>query len=189
MENKPECKMKEQISRHKKSQDSSIDGSQVSNSMSPPPFQLTSSDAGQPAQKKAAGTAMPSIVLKRKNIHLFGDDKYGHWWVEINKKRSYGWWPKNQVGLKGTLGGTEGELNGQTNYGGTANKDPHHGDSAEQEIGVECTDPAKTESEVQTDIITFANNYSGEWRWTFGFGQNCHTFQKSMLKATNLVEK
>ena len=157
-------------------------------SMAPPAFQLASSSAQAPTQMKSqnGGKAMPSIVLKRKHIHLGQEDKYGHWWVEIDKKQSYGWWPKYGVGLKGTLFGTEGELNGQTSFGGTPTKDAHHGDGADEELSVECTDPTKTEADVTKDIISFANGYSGEWRWTFGLGQNCHTFQKSMLSATSL---
>ena len=159
-------------------------------SMAPPAFQLQSNPATAPVQQKSSGTgtAMPSIVLKRKHIHLGQEDKYGHWWVELNKRQSYGWWPKYGVGLKDTLLGTEGELNGQTSFGGSANRDPHHGDPADEELGVECTDPTKTEADVTRDIISFAKGYSGEWRWTFGFGQNCHTFQKSMLAATSLKE-
>lgn len=43
------------------------------------------------------GSSAPglSIKVKRKHIHLTGDDKYGHWWTEIGPSESYGWWPKN----------------------------------------------------------------------------------------------
>lgn len=139
--------------------------------------------------KKSGPNDMPSIKLKRKHIHLTGDDKYGHWWTELAGAESYGWWPKYGVGIKETLFGTDGELNGQTSFGGTATLDPHHGDTAEETLDVECTDKSKSEATVMSEIRTFASSYSGEWRWTFGFGQNCHTFQESLLKNSKLKIK
>ncbi len=89
------------------------------------PFQLKASGG----KKGGGGTSTSTTIkVKRNNIHLTGDDKYGHWWTELGPGESYGWWPKNPVGLVDTFGGTEGEL-----------------------------------------------------RWTFGAGQNCHTFQEAML--------
>ena len=38
------------------------------------------------------------IVLKRKHIEITGEDKYGHWWTEIDDVESYGWWPKYPMG-------------------------------------------------------------------------------------------
>jgi hypothetical protein len=178
----------QQVQRRKAASD---DGHDVGGrTMAPPPFQLKSGSEKPPIQMtKSEGTSMPSIVLKRKHIHLTGDDKYGHWWVELDGNKSYGWWPKDTVGPWATLTGTEGELNGQTNFGGQEDKDPYHLKSAEQVLGVECTDPSLTEPEVKQNIIKFAKEYSGEWRWTFGFGQNCHTFQESMLNSTRLKVK
>lgn len=136
---------------------------------------------------KKSKTKMPNIIAKRNNIHLLGDDKYGHWWTEMKGSKSYGWWPKNKVDLKGTLFGVAGELNGQTSFGGTPTKDPHHGDTPDETLTVSCTDPAKTESTVMSEIDAFAAKYSGEWRWTFGYGQNCHTFQEALLANSSLV--
>ena len=133
-------------------------------------------------------TPIPSIIVKRKNIHLAGEDKYGHWWTEIaSGGESYGWWPKYPVGFWGTLTGVDGELNGQTSFGGSPTRDPHHGDSAEETFSVECTDPSKTPAAIEGEIRAFAASYSGEWRWTFGWGQNCRTFQTALLSNSNLV--
>lgn len=132
---------------------------------------------------------MSNIIIKRKNISLKGEDKYGHWWAEINGSKSYGWWPKYHVGFKETLFGTEGELNGQTSFGGSPTRDPHHGDTAEEQFNVICTDPTKTEPVVVSEMESFANSYHGEWRWTFGWGQNCHTFQEAMLANSSLITK
>lgn len=139
------------------------------------------------ALKASTKTKMPNIVAKRNNIHLLGDDKYGHWWTEMKGTKSYGWWPKNKVDLKGTLFGVPGELNGQTSFGGTPTKDPHHGDTPDETLSVSCTDSTKTESVVMGEIDAFASKYSGEWRWTFGYGQNCHTFQEALLANSSLV--
>lgn len=128
------------------------------------------------------------ITMKRKDIHLSADDKYGHWWFEIDGAESYGWWPKDHVGLKATLGGTEGELNGQSNFGGSAKRDPHDGDGdADQEFHpVVALDDTRTDEQIKTCLRDFANAYSGEWRWTFGAGQNCHTFQRAAMKHCKL---
>ncbi len=140
-------------------------------------------------EKDSGKREIKSITIKRKNIDLFGDDKYGHWWFEIDKKESYGWWPKGGVGLKETLGGTDGELNGQSNFGGSATKDPHHGDKAEEDFHpvVSCDDK-RTDAQIKQCLRKFAKSYSGEWRWTFGGGQNCHTFQEAALKHCKLEE-
>ncbi len=134
------------------------------------------------------GRVLSFITLKRNHIHLTGEDKYGHWWTEIltsTKDESFGWWPKYGVGLKDTIFGTEGELNGQTTFGGTPTKDPHHGDSGEEVFHPKLT-VSKTDDQVVQDIESFAKNYTGEWRWTFGWGQNCHTFQKNMMEKVGL---
>jgi hypothetical protein len=72
-----------------------------------------------------------SVTVKRKSVKWLGilkqklgkketnEDTYGHWWLEFDGE-SYGWWPKDGVGLTETLSGTPGELNGQTNFGGSA---------------------------------------------------------------------
>jgi len=136
-----------------------------------------------------------SITIKRKNIHLSAEDKYGHWWFELGDStspnlESYGWWPKDHVGLGATLGGTEGELNGQTNFGGTSTRDPHHGDIADEIFNpvVDCSDQ-RTDEEIKNCLRSFAQSYSGEWRWTFGAGQNCHTFQEAAMKHCNIRRK
>ena len=125
-----------------------------------------------------------SITLKRKNIHLSAEDKYGHWWFEMGSE-SYGWWPKTPVGLWDTLFGTEGELNGQSNFMGSATQDPHHGDSADEEFHpvVPCDD-TRSDSEIQDCLRGFAQSYSGSWSWPFG--QNCHSFQKAAMAHCGL---
>jgi hypothetical protein len=145
------------------------------------------SDTLQTKKTKTSRT-LNFITMKRKHIALKGDDKYGHWWTEIDGSESYGWWPKYPVsGLWETLTGVDGELNGITSFGGTATTDPHHGDSASDTFHPKLTN-SKTDTQVKAEIRLFASSYSGEWRWTFGWGQNCHTFQKSLMSTVGLVE-
>ena len=154
-----------------------------------------------------------SITVKRKNVNWLAilrqhlgkkttnEDTYGHWWLEFDGE-SYGWWPKDGVGLSETLSGTPGELNGQSSFGGTATRDPHHGDSADETFhpkrrsgflslaklefgsgkGKDCG--CVTEAEIKDSLRAFAKQYSGNW--SYPWGQNCHSFQKAALKSSCL---
>ncbi len=151
-----------------------------------------------------------SITVKRKHVRWLailkeklgkkatGEDIYGHWWLEFDGE-SYGWWPKDPVGLAGTLGGVPGELNGQSSFGGTATRDPHHGDSADEtfhpkrrsgflSLGKLKNGSAADEDcncvtvdEIKDCLREFAKQYSGNW--SYPWGQNCHSFQKEALKS------
>lgn len=156
-----------------------------------PPTPPSTGNGGSPAACTTVSCQLPrevlSIEMKRKNIDIGAEDKYGHWWFEIDGKESYGWWPKAGVGLKETFGGTDGELNGQSNFGGTSTTDPHHGDSAGEQFHptVKADDP-RTDEQIKQCLRNFANSYSGGWRWTFGAGQNCHTFQEAAMEHCGL---
>lgn len=136
---------------------------------------------------KTQGIELTFVTIKRKNISLKGEDKYGHWWTEIDGE-SYGWWPKNPVGLTETLFGTQGELNGMTSFGGSPTRDPHHGDSADEQFHPTLAAAGKTEDQVKKDVRGFASAYRGEWRWTLGWGQNCRTFQIGLMESVGLKE-
>ena len=151
----------------------------------------TGSASSDVSKKKGVkkNNELTEVTVFRKDIDLGADDKYGHWWTNITPTESYGWWPKDGVGISETLLGTEGELNGVTNFGGSSTQDPHHGDTSGDEYRV-ISNSGKSEAEIQQEMRNFATSYSGEWRWTFGYGQNCHTFQDEMLEKSNLtIEK
>jgi len=152
------------------------------------PDDASGSGAGAAAGTASPNRPLPFITMKRKHIHLTGPDKYGHWWTEMDGSESYGWWPKYHVGVIDTLLGVEGELNGVTTYGGSPTLDPHHGDAGEEEFHPVLTN-SKSDATVRSEVRSFAHGYSGEWRWTFGWGQNCHTFQESMMASIGLVER
>jgi hypothetical protein len=136
------------------------------------------------------------ITMKRKHIKLLRKDgKYGHWWFVIGdpddpSSESYGWWPgtpDSLLGVKTTFGGVVGELNGQTHFPGTPTRDPHHADDADEEFHpfVAALD-IRTDEQIAECLRRFALSYNGEWRWTFGFGQNCRTFQKRAMAHCGL---
>jgi hypothetical protein len=154
-----------------------------------------------PRPEEPAGRSLPWMRMARTNMDLtgigrgtgskVGQSKYGHWWTEISQEESYGWYPKYdpQVGIGpiDALRGVEGELNGQTCCNGTPTQDPCHGDNADQEFNPVYAG-TKTDEELRDDARGFANGYSGEWRWTFGAGQNCRTFQIEMMDEMELRE-
>lgn len=136
-----------------------------------------------------------SIVMKRKHIDLSREDKYGHWWFEIgdpldSDSESYGWWPVEPAGMSGAFIGAAGELNGQTSFRGTPTRDPHHGDEADEEFQpwVDAAD-TRTNEQIADCLRQFARSYSGAWRWTFGRGQNCHTFQVEAMRRCGLLKR
>jgi RHS repeat-associated protein len=139
----------------------------------------------------SANCKCKNLVMKRLTWHLFGDDgfQYGHWWVEIDGKESYGWWPKGFA----TIGKcTEGVLNGRVG-GGTATKDPHHGDWPDYQFNPEVTGEKTCHGDNCEQACTdaancfrsFAKSYTGQW--CVG-GPNCHTFQEEGMKKCGLRE-
>jgi hypothetical protein len=126
-----------------------------------------------------------------------GDDKYGHWWFVIGDFRdvdseSYGWWPERSPSTAETLIGIRGDLNGQKNFRGNPTRDPHHkncGDLVEEfHPFVAASDP-RTDAQIADCLRTFAQSCVGEWRWTFGSGLNCHSFQEKAMRHCGLHEQ
>lgn len=88
-----------------------------------------------------------------------------------------------------TLRGVEGELNGQTAFGGTPTRDPHEigGDSGDERYQPVIHD-CRTDSEIRNCMKDFASSYSGGWSWRFELGNHCHTFQKKMMSHCDTAE-
>jgi hypothetical protein len=127
---------------------------------------------------------LEGIKVYRKDIDIGADDKYGHWWLKVDETESYGWWPKDHVSVKETILGVEGELNGQTTFGGTALRDPHHFDGTGKVFDVYAKDQFVPRGVVVGQIRNFAQSYSGGWSWPLG--QNCHSFQSQLLGNLHL---
>jgi|JI8StandDraft_1071087.scaffolds.fasta_scaffold89602_1 hypothetical protein len=86
-----------------------------------------------------------------------------------------------------TLRGVEGELNGQTSFGGTATRDPHElgGDSGNEQYQAVVND-CRSDSDIRDPMVKFAQGYTGGWSWRFELGNHCHTFQKALMGAGTL---
>ncbi|MCL2259641.1 MAG: hypothetical protein FWC28_01070 [Proteobacteria bacterium] len=156
-----------------------------------------------------------NITLKRRDIRWSGilekevlgrpqhEDLYGHWWVEMKedgKEESYGFWPKAPVAtLAEVTSGVPGEVNARY-FGGQAEKDPHHGDSADKafhpKLKKEASgfktpgDGALKCKQTAADFRNFAKNFPGRiWGYPGIFGkENCHTFQEQGMKKCGWEE-
>ena len=66
-------------------------------------------------------------------------------------------------------------------------RDPHHGDHADEEFHpwVSASD-LRIDQQIAERLRKFAWAYNGEWRWTFGSGQNCHTIQEGAMRVCKL---
>ena len=70
-----------------------------------------------------------AVTVQRLRLAPFGEDKYGHWWLEVGdpfdpESESYGWWPAKRVGVIDTLTGVAGSLNGVEEFGGRDFQNP-----------------------------------------------------------------
>ena len=99
-----------------------------------------------------SGARVVEFVTIKRNEPLAGRS-YGHWWVEIDGKESYGWWPAHPLRLRDVLWGTAGTLNGQgTALGGTPCRDPHHGQHADYEFHPVLLIHAATDEDIRDGI-------------------------------------
>jgi hypothetical protein len=115
---------------------------------------------------------------------------------------SYEWWPKYRPTSWGTITCVEGELNGQTSFGGTPTTDPHHFHTGDEQHtpyinfrgillhgkykGKSCICMGMDNSEIvdaiKDCIREFARDYSrnhGNWCWPIG--PNCRSFIQEMM--------
>jgi hypothetical protein len=137
------------------------------------------------------------------------DDPYGHHWLKIygseamaraeNPSESYGWWPTAGAGFPDLLTGVPGELNGATNYGGSATRDPYHtkykrGDASLEDVFFPFVTNGKTAAQYKADIKSKAQGFSGsvsnQWSWrSDGGGWHCKTFQTYIMRETRLWKR
>ncbi|MEX2290557.1 MAG: hypothetical protein WD794_09560 [Mycobacteriales bacterium] len=131
------------------------------------------------------------VTIKRDNTSW--RSIYGHWWVEVDGRESYGWWPASvPLGVRQLVRGTDGILNGLGLLGlrGTWYRDPNHGQSA-----VHAFHPVlsivKTDDEVREDVRSFAHGYRAPWRWHWTSARasgTCRAFQDELLASVGLRE-
>lgn len=131
-------------------------------------------------------------------LHRRRETTWGHWWFEIGDPgpsgESYGWWPAVDVGptlggLFRTFFGVEGELNAHVKYGtANANQDFYHGVTADvDEVFYPLAPDHMTDAQIHDCLRKFARGYRNKWRWFFGLGPNCHTFQTDAMKQCGLL--
>lgn len=138
---------------------------------------------------------LTTVVMKRIEMRgIFkaakGDKselEYGHWWVEVDGKQSFGWWPASMVSIGETFSGVPGVLNRSRGVGGSATRDPHHGDPADEEFSPSVLN-GKSAADIKKSIadfsIGFSVKYGSTWRWPGKY--NCHNFQEQMMKDVGL---
>lgn len=118
---------------------------------------------------------------------------YGHWWIELDGRESYGWWPV-EVPLRAVdlLRGTAGILNGIGLLGlnGTWYRDPHHGQQAMHTFRPTLS-LVKPDDQVRREIRSFAHSYRARWHWHWNSRRasgTCRAFQDELFVSVGLAE-
>ena len=131
------------------------------------------------------------VSVKRDNTSW--RSLYGHWWLELDRGESYGWWPA-AVPLRATdlLRGTRGVLNGIGLLGlkGTWYRDPNHGLDAMHAFHPTLA-RVSSDEQVRQEIRSFAHNYRAAWRWHWSAHRStgtCRVFQDELFAAVGLLE-
>jgi hypothetical protein len=153
-------------------------------------------------QPRPARTAAGDVVFGPPRTLLFVTVKrdntswrslYGHWWVEVDDVRSYGWWPSTvPLRVRDLLRGTNGVLNGVGLLGlrGSWTCDPNHGQTAMHSFHPVLDDDA-SDDEVRDRLAAFAHGYRSHWRWHWSQRRSsgtCRSFQDELLDAAGLRE-
>jgi hypothetical protein len=136
----------------------------------------------------------PFVTVKRSNPRV--GDTLGHWWLELDGRESYGWWPARcPLPVRQWFRTVPGTLNGASgaSFVGCANRDLHHGESADHEFHpVRLT--AMSDAAIRAAIRSYAAGYSGGWRarsvwpWSRRASRDCRTFQLELLAVAGLGE-
>jgi len=112
-----------------------------------------------------------------------GQREYGHWWIEVGPRESYGFWPSRPVsGLLETIMGVPGAVNP-----GNPMRDPYHGDRGRGINEFDVWALAEVdEAELLDEIRAFARDFDSNWAWPALAGENCHSFQQKLLHKCGL---
>jgi hypothetical protein len=132
---------------------------------------------------------LPYVRVKRINPRV--GDTFGHWWIEIDGTESYGWWPERcPIRVRDFFFGSAGTVNGLHGScaGGTTMTDPHHREPAQHSFHPTLV-VRKSDRRVRRDIRSFAQKFTGEWRYsTKPTSNDCRSFQLRLLHAVGLEE-
>jgi hypothetical protein len=134
------------------------------------------------------------IVVKRIDPRL--RSLYGHWWIEVDRRESYGWWPDRRLRAWHWFTGTGGVL-----YGiglvrrARPDRDGYHRAPADHRFHpLLALD--KTDEQVRAEIRAFAQAYRGGWRWAWPWSlatggrpeHSCRSFQDELFHTVGLIE-
>ena len=157
-----------------------------------PPHAGSSHTATQVTTVYGAPRTLLFVTVKRDNTSW--RSLYGHWWLEVDDRESYGWWPA-AVPMRAVdlLRGTTGVLNGigLLRLKGTWYRDPNHGLEAMHAFHPTLT-TEKPDEQVRQEIRTFAHGYREQWRWHWSSQRStgtCRSFQDELLTSVGLVEE
>ncbi len=131
------------------------------------------------------------VTVKRTGPRL--REPYGHWWVEVGRKESYGWWPDRPLRLRHWFTGTGGWLNGTwLSSHASPTRDALHRVPADHRFHPLLV-VDRTDEQVLADIRAFAAAYAGEWSWRWPWSRrparNCRTFQLELFHAVGIAER
>lgn len=134
---------------------------------------------------------LPFVTVKRTGPRL--REPYGHWWVEVGRAESYGWWPDRPLRLRHWFTGTGGCLNGAWfNKHASSTRDSLHRVAADHSFHPLLV-VDQTDEDVLAAIRAFAAAYEGGWRWRWPWSRrparNCRTFQLDLFRAVGIAEQ
>ena len=157
----------------------------------PPVPACSATAAGEVEIVYGAPRTLLFVTVKRDNSSW--RSLYGHWWVEVDGDRSYGWWPACvPLRARDLLRGTDGVLNGVGLVGlrGSWDRDPNHGQEAMHAFHPLLAQPL-SDDEVRARLAGFAHAYQARWRWHWSQRRSsgtCRAFQEDLLSAAGLHE-
>ena len=131
------------------------------------------------------------VTVKRDNTSWRA--LYGHWWLEVDGRESYGWWPAAvPLRVRDLLLGTGGVLNGVglLTLAGTWFRDPYHGQPSAHRFHP-VLHLVKSDEQVRRDVRRFAHAYRTRWRWHWSPARTagtCRGFQDDLFAAVGLAE-
>ena len=145
----------------------------------------------EPPTTYGAPRTLLFVTVKRDNTSW--RSLYGHWWVEVDGRESYGWWPATvPLRVADLVRGTSGILNaiGLLGMKGTWYRDPNHGQPA-MHVFHPVLATVQTDARVRAEIRRFAHDYRQRWRWHWSAQRTsgtCRAFQDELFATVGLEE-
>ncbi len=153
-----------------------------------------------PHRQEAEARARTDRTLEFIKIKMNGRG-IDHWWIEIDRSESYGWWPSGDASdvdysdyIDGSLTGILNATN-RTDNPGTPTRDPYHGEGAITTFHPVMDDfslmqgfnrdRVMSDDEIRLAIRDYAVNFAGDYNLLSG--PSCHTFISDLMRRLHLV--